>query len=405
MNNEKFIVCHNRDRDNYQIALALAESDSLHSLITDYYLGAISGPVGRYLDRRLNHRQASGLCKEKIIPSLYSIALQYMIGKSPAQLDLMGRSDSHLGKKVLLEARKNEQASLFVYSTNAFESFVSEENRNRRKILFLYHPLPKYIQSIMLQDVLSPGKLMPSSIMESIKPSQIDRVNTEAFCADEIVCASSMSFESVKYEGITNKPIHIVPYGMDELMLPNSTPSLREQNKTIKYLFVGQAIQRKGIHHLLEAWSKAKLPNSQLTIVASSNPDGLLDRVSDTVKVKSHLTKSELINEFSSCHCFVLPALLEGFGLVLLEAAKLGCYTIYSDATGFADLDIPDFMGEKVQKNNIEALKDALTRFAEKYRSGDVDFTNIREQSRMFSNKSFRNRINEIVSLESEEKL
>lgn len=396
MSKEKFLVCHNRDRDDYQVALALQEIDALQGLVTDHYVGAQTLPFAAILDRVLNHRQIDGLPSSAIIPSLKSVFLQASLRLPVPKPDLMYWSDVTLGNKVLNAAKKYSDASLLLYSTNAYEAFTEKALADRRKVLFLYHPLPKFIENEMRQDVLWPDKLAPSSMLESKKPYMASRLDAEIAHADEVICASSTTRRSIEFSGYFEKPTTVVPYGMNPVVRNRATITKSNSGK-IRFLFVGQAIQRKGLHHLLEAWRRAKLPHAELRVVFSSNPDGIMDTVPEGVVPLGRLSRDELVQEFSQAHCFVLPALLEGFGLVLLEAASAGCYTIFSDATGFADLDIPSSVGMRVKRNDIESLKLALESYCEMHLEGRVDPDAIVNLAKSFSTSAFREKLRRAI--------
>ena len=69
-----YVVAFNRDRDSYQVALALAEVNQLACLVTDFYVG--SKPFYRFPG--LGHRWVAGLSPKLARGSVRAIAAQVL---------------------------------------------------------------------------------------------------------------------------------------------------------------------------------------------------------------------------------------------------------------------------------------------------------------------------------------
>jgi glycosyltransferase involved in cell wall biosynthesis len=127
-----------------------------------------------------------------------------------------------------------------------------------------------------------------------------------------------------------------VSYGIE---VPESGISAPE---TFAVLFVGAGSQRKGLHHLLLAWQRARLPqNSHLTLVCRTIDSGILELVNETPRVEliRGLNPSDLRNRFRTSALFVMPSLVEGFGQVYLEALAEECPVLGTQNTALPDLE------------------------------------------------------------------
>src|SRR5690242_871232 len=130
----KFVVAFNRDRDFYQVPLALHEASMLSSLVTDFYF-----PHDRPLLRRL---PGLGSLRHRCVPALPPAKVHWswaaLLPQAAAKLvrrdpnSLFDRVDRALSLAALDRAER-EGAHLFLYSGYAYHAFVSERARNMRK--------------------------------------------------------------------------------------------------------------------------------------------------------------------------------------------------------------------------------------------------------------------------------
>lgn len=112
----------------------------------------------------------------------------------------------------------------------------------------------------------------------------------------------------------------------------NQKIDLIKNKSKIKLLFVGTIEKRKGLEYLLKALNHidTKMKNKiTVDIVGNIKYDQYFDELnflvknynlSGIVKFKGRLKSSELSNEYKNADIFIFPSLLEGLGLVLLEA-------------------------------------------------------------------------------------
>ena len=85
---------------------------------------------------------------------------------------------------------------------------------------------------------------------------------------------------------------------------------------------MGQVGQRKGIGYLLEAMGRLSRDAAVLRVVGApiGPPSILASACGDRVQITGRLAEAELPEAYQFADVFVLPSLVEGFGLVLLEA-------------------------------------------------------------------------------------
>lgn len=155
--------------------------------------------------------------------------------------------------------------------------------------------------------------------------------------ADLILCASSVTKRSLVAAGASAALCRVVPYGVETA---DAVPEY-VGGENYRVLFVGSGIQRKGLHHLLTAWSLATPPaGAELTIVCRTIDPALaeLARRTPGCVLLPGVSGSKLGELYRAADLFALPSLLEGFGLSFLEALAEGCPVLGTDATGVPDL-------------------------------------------------------------------
>lgn len=395
-----FIVGLNRDRDSYQVPLALAELGQLELFVTDYYEG-----VGLSLPT-LGHRMSEG-----IAPSLVRQSHRAFLAQMPYEVKRrIDRStdfptffvERQLGKTIAQAARKNPTADLLLYSGSAKWAF--EGPSTGKRILFQYHPSPGFIvETLQSIDELA-GVRSWQEEAEALNPAMQALHAEEVALADSALCASTFTKQGLIVQGMPEEKVAIAPYGGPAV----TRFTLNQHDARCNFLFVGQGIARKGLHHLIEAWRRANLRNSTLTVVASrldpeiqTFAEGL-----ENFELKSRVGDEELKKLMQQADTFVLPSLVEGFGLVLSEALAQGCRLIASSNTGLVDMQLPESIGTVVTAGSVDSLVEALKKAEDTHDPARSYMDLAFEEAERLSWKNFRSKVQEaaLTTLERENK-
>ena len=135
-----------------------------------------------------------------------------------------------------------------------------------------------------------------------------------------------------------------------------------------KLLFVGTWIDHKGIYALTEAFEKllSLAPQVQLTIAGCAETE---DRVrhyfspgaQGSIKVQPFISRAEMPELYAQHDIFVLPSLVEGMPLVLLEAMASGLAIVTTESSGMTDLVEDGHDGLLTIPGDAESLTVALS--------------------------------------------
>lgn len=133
------------------------------------------------------------------------------------------------------------------------------------------------------------------------------------------------------------------------------------------FLYVGQLERSKNIEKLIEAFAASELfrrKNVELWIAgkpgnAAADVARRVNQLGEgRVKCLGYVGDADLPDLYANAMAFVFPSLVEGFGLVLLEAMAYGAPVIASDSTA-----IPEVVGDAgllVDAGNVVALCQAM---------------------------------------------
>ena len=161
----------------------------------------------------------------------------------------------------------------------------------------------------------------------------------------------------------------IIPNGIDLAHFSANVPPIeRFKDGKTNILFVGRMEKRKGLRHLLAAYSRIKweFPDTRLIVVGPGKPDAASERVlgerdlRDVVFIGG-VDYADLPRYYRTADIFCSPATGgESFGIVLLEAMAAGKPVLASDIPGYATVVQHGVQGLLVEPQNEERLAEAL---------------------------------------------
>jgi glycosyltransferase involved in cell wall biosynthesis len=149
-------------------------------------------------------------------------------------------------------------------------------------------------------------------------------LDLEIEMADTILVGSQFAHDTFVSEGIPSEKIRIIPYGVDiSRFVPRE--AARPAAQPFRVLYVGQIGERKGASYLLEAFKSFQKPDTELHLVGDYVGDGAVyGRFASLFRHTPNMPQVMLPKAFQEADVFVLPTLVEGMGMVVLEAMACG---------------------------------------------------------------------------------
>jgi alpha-maltose-1-phosphate synthase len=355
-----------------EAALALSEAGLLQQVITSIaydpkawspYLNLLPHKIRNLIERELGRRtwlapdgviMRSHPWKEILRVVLVRTGVSHRLGFSNQSLTdwIYASLDRHVARYYL-----DHIDAVYAYEDGAAETFRIAKERG---ILCLYDlPIMFYRMSRDIQ--IEEAERFPelaSALQAAKEPAwKIERKEQEVKLADRIFVASSITQKSLLDFGIKPEKISMIPYGAPlDYFHPQPKP-----DKAFRAIYVGRLEPRKGIHYLLKAWQSLQLKQAELLLVGINEfPAGWLEQYRDTFRYISSVPHASLNEYYSSANVLVFPSLVEGFGLVLLEAMACGIPVITTANTAGPDIVTDGVEGFIIPIRDVEALQEKL---------------------------------------------
>lgn len=382
----------------YHVTLACQERDLLKLLFTTYYnKNALITLIFKSLrllglkkmERRIRGRQLRALNGELVRNHLMIEALSYAFRVTNKEIDryyyVNPLYDKIVSQKLtecdifygyedgaLFSIQKAKKfGAITILELRSLQPLYNEMNKEEAKILGL--PIPNYLKSKKFDLVM-------------------ERKFTEMKIADNLVVYTNR-FKRYLMEThkIPEEKIIVQPLGADlELFYPQKR---EKKDGKFRILFVGQIVPRKGVHYLLEAVKQLDRNDIVLQIIGSLSPEmkPILKRYSRYFNYIGTIPHSQIVYYYNSADIFVLPSLVDSFGLVVYEAMACGLPVIITENCG-AEIE-NGINGFVLPIRDIKALKERILLLYENKELREKMGRNAREYVNHFSWQSYREQI------------
>nr|WP_228052462.1 glycosyltransferase family 4 protein [Nodosilinea sp. LEGE 07298] len=247
--------------------------------------------------------------------------------------------------------------AIYAYEDGASTTFQAAKQRGIRcfyELPIAFHRTSRQIQ----QEEADCFPEFAFSLQAIYEPSwKLERKDQEVTLADHIFVPSTMTRQSLLDAGIASERISVIPYGAPvDYFRPQP-----KHDKKFRALFVGRVGPRKGVHYLLKAWKKLQLKDAELKLVGVNEfPAGWLESYQDYISYHPSVPHISLNQYYCSANVLVFPSLVEGFGLVQLEAMACGIPVITTPNAAGPDVIADGVEGFIVPIRDSDALQQKL---------------------------------------------
>ncbi len=175
-----------------------------------------------------------------------------------------------------------------------------------------------------------------------------------------VVVLSEKAAESFRAANFPDEKLFYLPRGVDvERFKPRLEAEGTRRPPVFRAVFSGALIERKGIHHLLEAWHRLNLSDAELWLLGSVHEEAkpyLKKFWCDNIRVLGF--KRDLENYLNQGSVYVFPSRLEGSAKTIYEAAASGLPMITTREAG--DVVRDGVEGIIVQPGDVDAIAAAI---------------------------------------------
>lgn len=156
---------------------------------------------------------------------------------------------------------------------------------------------------------------------------------------DSIICISQHEYDCAIKVGLPPDRLELVVSGID--IEPPVSKAIIWRESSLKILYVGRLDRQKGYDILLDALDDLNSRGKKFS--AKIIGEYVVDSDRDSKKVPNveklgWRTRAEVSAHMSAADVLVVPSRWEGFGLVALEAMRVGCPVICSNTGGLSEI-------------------------------------------------------------------
>ena len=184
------------------------------------------------------------------------------------------------------------------------------------------------------------------------------------------VVALSQELKAMALKTAPQCEFDVIPNGIEtDLFYPCSAPIQEDPGEPLKLIAVCRLLERKGLHHLLEAIAHPFPLHVSLDIVGTGSYSDELRRqcsalgLDDRVQFLGAVKREQLGPLYRAASLFVLPSQTESFGLVFAEAMACGLPVLATRVGGIPELVRDGTDGLLVEPAQPHQLRCALEQF------------------------------------------
>ena len=404
------IVSHPGQQHSFKTAGALKKSDMLFVYFTTVYKKkkSLTSFLSFFLKGedsiRANNRECIELADNEVKQEYESLGLLViLIARIFKDQKIYEKWNNWLvdkfGSKVAVFVKKNKVDAVISYDNNSGTLFKNLEKTNIIRILDVSAANRLYMQKIYNEDAKMCGDFASlygeTQLIRNKK--LLKRYKDEIKYADYFLVGSQFVRKSLNFSGVKDEQIKIVPYGVDAHQFQFNLKK-HTKNSDIKFLFVGNVSEIKGIYYLLEAFKQIDSPYVKLDIVGKySGSEELIKPYLPFCNFIGCVPKNTMPEIYKNADILVFPSLGEGFGLVTLEAMACGLPVIVSKNVGSSDVVTEGKNGFVIDIQSVEDIVNKVLWFTKNKSKIEQMSIAARETALKFSWESYENNLNDAV--------
>lgn len=235
------------------------------------------------------------------------------------------------------------------------------------------HALPKGVLSVYTEHRWDQDYHLENRVNEWMQKRMLGRLNYKTNLI--IAVSSSVKDFLVKNKFAPKNRVKLIPNGIDLETRSQKLEAKKLKPKKLSPDFVigsvGNLNKQKGYEYLVKAMPKIlkKFPHLMLEIVGDGDERLELRRLKKELGIERHVTllgrKENPENIMKNWDLFVSSSVAETFGIVLLEAYKVGLPVVATKVGGVQDVVKDGKTGILVEPRSSDALANAIVKLLE----------------------------------------
>jgi glycosyltransferase involved in cell wall biosynthesis len=397
----RWICCQIGAREHYAVPRVLHRTGRLAALYTDFW----AGPVVRQTAGKTNATALRSLAARFHVELAYAPVVSWNARSLIWEASLRKSGDvyssfAEIGSQFAIRVRNvlkrqtnlNSDSIFFSYDTGALEAMEWCRERGIQCVLNQMDPSRVETEIVREEEKFWPGwSARPVEVPEAY----FNRREKEWALADRILVNSNFCREALMKQGIASEKTDVVPLYYEVEPNAESGEQRLENQKTLRVLFLGQVILRKGIQYLIQAAKLLEEENVRFDVVG---PIGIsaaaLKSAPENMVFHGRVTRDEAANWYRQSDVFVLPTLSDGFAITQLEAMSYGLPVVTTPCCGAVVGDGVD--GFIVPPRNADGLAKTFQRYVAEPELLQEQQMAVREKVKQFTLDHLAARLNSL---------
>ncbi|WP_286214842.1 glycosyltransferase family 4 protein [Demequina sediminis] len=279
----------------------------------------------------------------------------------------LARRGSHLGidrvqddldRHVATQLKRHRPSSVYGYLGQSVRTLEAAKRQGIQTILEMQHVASAEYLELVEREYDADPEWRATLPDQRVLRRDIVGQTAELELADLIVAPSRQVALSAS-RAHNPAPVHTIPYGC-AVPAMGARHQPRRKSDPLKLLFVGRVVSLKGLSYLEQALRDFPRRDVELTIIggADLSVPGVR-RLVERADYRGRQPRSAVLAAIREHDAFVMPSIVEGRSLAVLEAVSLGLPVLVTPGSGTDDLAAAG-AGIVVPSRSASGLRDAI---------------------------------------------
>jgi starch synthase len=386
LNKHSIILSHSGKQHSYYVAKALLDLGYLQKFFTSSYIGSI------WLQNLINsldlsfwsRRFQSGLGGH-YVNSNWKYELEELVARklktnSKSVNELVYKRDISFDLDISKRLLKKKYECFWGFQGSSLESLKVANKMQAHSICEMTIAHLPYAQRLLKEEATLHPEWAESIDFTSFPAHYEKRLVEEPYEAKTVIAISDFLKTTLIDGGLDSRKIKVIPLGFDISAIRYVPSTVSLKNRPLRLLYAGRITQRKGMKYLLQAIKSFSSRDVELHIIGNIHGTGkAFSEYKDLYQFKPGVTQQVLFNMYADYDALVFPSVLEGFGLVTIEAMGAGLPVITTPNTNATELIVNGKNGFVVPIRDTNSIVDAIRAIRN---LTDEQFISMREAAR-----------------------
>jgi len=361
------ILSHSGKQHSYHVAKALLDLGYLKFFYTSSYIKSekiqrlIQKKEWSFLSRRFLPGLGNGHVRSAWKYEIKELIYRKIKGNGKLVNELVFERDEKFDKDLSKKLTGLKYSLFWGFQGSCRDSLITANNMGKQSICEMTIAHLPFAKKLLHEEALLHPDWADSIDFANFPADYEERLIQEPQIAKKVIAISSFLKSTLVQEGIPADKVTVIPLGFDAGAIPFNPETLSIAKRPLRLLYAGRITQRKGMKYLLEAVKQFSKAEVELHVIGNIYGSGeAFNKYRELYNYKKGISQAALFKQYGEYDALVFPSVLEGFGLVTVEAMGAGLPVITTPNTNAAEVLQDGINGYLVPIRNTEAIVNAI---------------------------------------------